>query len=96
MPTVTYLSLGRAGLSTEIPMSECVITTRGKPPEEIDFRTETTEADLENLLSAYAQSTRGYPSRRAMEKVRFEGDYDHLARFGEWDETQAPVKIDLP
>jgi hypothetical protein len=23
-----------------------------------------------------------------MEEMKFEGDYDHLARFGEWDETQ--------
>ena len=24
-----------------------------------------------------------------MDGLRYSGDYDHLARFGEWDESQA-------
>jgi double-strand break repair protein AddB len=35
----------------------------------------------------------GFVSRRAMQGLSFDGDYDHLARFGEWDETAAPVLI---
>ncbi len=30
----------------------------------------------------------GFPSRRSVKSTRFDGDYDHLARLGEWDETQ--------
>ncbi len=91
----SYISLSRAGKHTDIPMSVFVITGRGAPPEEIDFSTQTTEEHLKSLLMAYAQSSRGYVSRRAMEKVRFEGDFDHLARFGEWDETQEPLRVEL-
>ena len=51
--------------------------------------------ELTNLLTKYASPETGYISRRAMEKERFEGDYDHLARFGEWDasETTKPRPV---
>ena len=91
-----YLSLGRAGAETRIEMGPHVITKNGKPVETVDFSTSTTERELIELLTAYAQQNRGYPSRRAMEKMTFEGDYDHLARFGEWDETQDADVIVLP
>jgi ATP-dependent helicase/nuclease subunit B len=45
------------------------------------------------LLGEYANPLRGYTSRRAMAKVRFAGDYDHLARFGEWDASDEPVGV---
>ncbi len=35
----------------------------------------------------------GFPSRRAVKTTRFDGDYDQLARYGEWDDTQDPVAI---
>jgi RecB family exonuclease len=35
----------------------------------------------------------GFPSRRAVKTTRFAGDFDQLARYGEWDETQAPELI---
>lgn len=43
------------------------------------------------LLEAFLEPTKGYVSRRAMESVRYDGDYDHLARFGEWDDAAASV-----
>ncbi|MFO7921692.1 MAG: double-strand break repair protein AddB [Nioella sp.] len=46
-----------------------------------------------DLVAHYLDAANGFPSRRAMEQVKFEGDYDHLARFGEWDETQDPVVV---
>ena len=82
----SYLSLGRSGDETRIPFRQDVIT-KG---ETIDFRVETAQGDLTKLLQSYSKATQGYPSRRAMEKVRFEGDFDHLARFGEWDDTHWP------
>jgi RecB family exonuclease len=42
-------------------------------------------AGLETLLTAYTHRSRGYASRRATFKDRFPGDYDHLARYGEWE-----------
>ena len=48
-------------------------------------------ADLRKLLSAYAQEDQGYTARRA--PSRWAGDYDHLARFGEWDDTSEIVTI---
>lgn len=35
----------------------------------------------------------GFPSRRAVRSTRFAGEFDQLARHGEWDETATPVPI---
>ncbi|MEZ5753429.1 MAG: double-strand break repair protein AddB [Paracoccaceae bacterium] len=42
------------------------------------------------LISHYARPGAGYTARRAVQKERFEGDYDHLSRHGEWDTTTPP------
>lgn len=42
---------------------------------------------FEALIAKWMDTAKGYTSRRATEKLTFEGDYDHLARFGEWDIT---------
>jgi len=45
------------------------------------------------LIANFQTYEQGYSSRRAMTDTSFDGDYDHLARFGEWDETQAPKRV---
>lgn len=45
---------------------------------------------LQALIGHYRQEAAGYTARRAVQKERFEGDYDHLSRFGEWDTTAQP------
>jgi RecB family exonuclease len=40
------------------------------------------------LIAAYGRPTQGYTARRAMRSERDVSDYDHLARFGEWDMTK--------
>jgi len=35
----------------------------------------------------------GFPSRRAMQGLTYAGDYDHLARHGEWTDTDPAVPI---
>ncbi len=49
-------------------------------------------ADIEKgfakLISHFQSAAVGYVSRRAMVEVLYDGDFDHLARFGEWDATQ--------
>ena len=86
---VRHIGLNRNLAGNEVPIG-LFTPQRNKDP--IDYSTETIEAELIQLLVHFDQDTTGYMSRRFMERVRFEGDYDHLARFGEWDETQEPVK----
>jgi double-strand break repair protein AddB len=50
---------------------------------------------LETLIAQYRNPAQGYASRRAVFDLRFPGDYDHLARFGEWDSTDTPVPEDI-
>ncbi len=47
-------------------------------------------AQLAELLTSFAQTERGYAARRAVQTQTFEGDYDHLARYGEWDDSADP------
>lgn len=42
-------------------------------------------ADLGRLIARYARRDQGYGARRAVFRQDEGGDYDHLARFGEWD-----------
>ena len=69
-----HLHLGRSPKDSDIALAEA-------------YETVTVSAELTRLLTAYSDESTGYVSRRAMEKVRYDGDYDHLARFGEWDAT---------
>ena len=48
--------------------------------------------ELRALLRAYLRSEQGYTSRRGYQKAGQEGDYDLLARFGEWDAITDPSK----
>ena len=47
------------------------------------------------LMSHYANRETGFTSRRAFQNEKDEGRYDQLARFGEWDATDAPEPEDL-
>jgi ATP-dependent helicase/nuclease subunit B len=51
--------------------------------------------EFKQLIAHYQDIENGYTSRRAMEKMAYAYDFDHLARFGEWDESHAatPVKV---
>lgn len=71
---ITYLGLGATPkiVSTEIT------------PE---LSGQTWES-LHRLIGRYLQRDTGYTSRRAMFETNFAGDYDHLARFGEWEMTE--------
>jgi double-strand break repair protein AddB len=51
--------------------------------------------DLHRLVGQYLSPGQGYAARRAVFKTRFPGDYDHLARFGEWDMTHSPSPEDV-
>lgn len=47
------------------------------------------------LISAYLSEQTGYTARRALLLEKDKGDYDHLARHGEWEVSDAPVREDL-
>ena len=42
-------------------------------------------AELCDLIARWQDPNRGYSSRMAVKRAAFPGDFDHLARFGEWD-----------
>ncbi|MFW8633921.1 double-strand break repair protein AddB [Cribrihabitans pelagius] len=44
--------------------------------------------ELRTLIGAYFEPDQGYTSRRMVHKDDFAGDYDHLARYGEWDRSK--------
>ncbi len=52
-------------------------------------------AEFQDLIAAYLEPDATFPSRRAMESKRDLGEYDQLARFGEWDITDTPQKVKL-
>jgi ATP-dependent helicase/nuclease subunit B len=47
------------------------------------------------LIVSYARRETGYSSRRAVFQVRVPGDYDHLARAGEWEMSDLPEPEDV-
>jgi RecB family exonuclease len=77
---MTYISLGASGGDRDIP----VIDEGARLPDR-------ALEELTRLIRAYGRRGQGYTAQRAALSSRFEGDYDHLARLGEWDLTDAPV-----
>jgi len=47
------------------------------------------------LIAAYLQPGQGFTARRMLHKDTDRGDYDQLARFGEWDRSTTPRPEDL-
>lgn len=73
----------------------------GAKPEEVQAPIDDPGLDevwrqFQRLIGAWSGDGRGYTSRRAVATQRFEGAYDHLARFGEWNETDDPVPEQMP
>ena len=79
--SVSYVGLG----------SNPKIETTDLTPED----TADTWDGLVHLVAEYLSPSKGYASRRAVFGAAFPGDYDHLARFGEWDMTDAPEPGDV-
>ena len=57
-----------------------------------DLLAETREG-LSALLSRYWVENAPFPARLAPETLRYAGDYDHLSRKGEWDDTRPATPI---
>jgi double-strand break repair protein AddB len=74
----------------------------GAKPGEVDVTADPQElaetwTQFERLIASYMDEEKGYTSRRAVYEERWEQDYDLLARWGEWDRTDAahPTKVHL-
>lgn len=52
-------------------------------------------SDLRLLIAAYLKPEQGFTARRMLQKDSDKGEYDHLARFGEWDRAADPAPEDL-
>lgn len=48
-------------------------------------------SEFHALISAYSEADMGYTARRAPRMAEDDGDYDQLARYGEWEMTDSPV-----
>jgi ATP-dependent helicase/nuclease subunit B len=65
-------------------------------PAPLDDETpDETWVRFEGFIAKWMEPTKGYTSRSANEVLSFEGNYDHLARYGEWDETHDAVAQDM-
>lgn len=82
---VSHIRLGRSGNDTLIELTD-----------HPDYAPGTALEELVKLLNAYMRQTQGYVSKRMVERENYSGDYDHLARFGEWDLTQSANTVVLP
>ena len=76
-----FIGLGNPPKTVKAPMESLPLTTVWK--------------ELEALISAYLEPEQGFTSRRRMARDADAGDYDLLARFGEWDATDPPHPEDL-
>ncbi len=75
LPVAEAVFIGMGGTYKEVraPLTK-------EPPEKV-------LAELKVLISSYLEPDQGFSSRRMLHKDTDIGDYDHLARFGEWDRT---------
>ncbi|QDC08018.1 double-strand break repair protein AddB [Oceanicola sp. D3] len=80
---VGYIALGNPGNSREEPLET----------EEGVWRPDAMLQDLAALIRCYEDPAKGYTARRAPQHLRYSSDYDHLSRYGEWDDTTAPETI---
>ena len=76
-----FIGLGGSGKEVAAPLDD-------EPPAQV-------WAELAQLIAAYFAPEQGFSSRRMMQKDTDAGDYDQLARFGEWDRTTKPTPEDL-
>lgn len=80
---VAYIGLGSDAKTTEVP---------------VDIDTlDRIEEEFVSIIAEFGVRSRGYESRRVVfrSSAQFAGDFDHLARFGEWDHSDAAHAEDV-
>lgn len=68
---------------------------RESPAEMEDGQIEQHWQGLIDLIGRWMRRETGYVARRAVFESRRTGDYDHLARFGEWQMSDRPEPEDV-
>ncbi|GAA6209690.1 double-strand break repair protein AddB [Cognatishimia sp. WU-CL00825] len=81
-------------------VADAIYLGLGNTPKDVaapltDIPTAQVWAEFEQLIASYLDIEQGFTSRRALRKDGDHSDYDQLARFGEWDVTDAPVSEEL-
>ena len=76
-----YIQLGREG--------------KTEPRDVTEETANEAWARLDTLLMQYQTGARGFTALRAIERGGNPGDYAHLARFGEWDLSDAARPVDM-
>jgi double-strand break repair protein AddB len=74
----SFIGLGASPTEVAAPLEDL-------PPAEVWVQ-------FQYLVQAYFDPDQGFTARRAMLKESDVSDYDHLARYGEWDTADAAVK----
>ena len=77
----TFIGLGAKPVEVPAPLEE-------ETPTEV-------LAGLHKLVSSYLEPTQGFTARRMVQTEQSVGDYDQLARFGEWDATASARPEDV-
>ncbi len=82
------------------PVADAVFIGLARSPKEVpapldDEPPAQIWAEFGELIAGYLSPTQGFTSRRALYKDGETGEYDQLARFGEWDRTATPTPEDL-
>ncbi len=96
-------AIAEAGGLTDIaptPVSGLVYIGLGSDPKTMSLDLggdliDTTWAGLVNLIQTYRQGKIGYTARARMEMLNDASDYDHLSRFGEWEDSEIATPEDV-
>lgn len=81
-----------------MPVRSAAYIGMGVKPGEVDAPLDEMPparilSELAALIAAYADPATGYVARRAPRTTETRGDYDQLARHGEWDITDPPQRM---
>jgi ATP-dependent helicase/nuclease subunit B len=83
-----------------VPVTDAAFIGLGAKPAIVpaplaDLPPDLVWAEFLQLLTAWSRRDRGYTARIAARRATEAGDYDHLARYGEWDHTTPATPEDV-
>ncbi|MDD9718111.1 double-strand break repair protein AddB [Dinoroseobacter sp. PD6] len=52
--------------------------------------------EFAKIMDDFLSGERGFTARRMPRDMKYVSDYDHLSRFGEWDQSDTPVSEEMP
>ncbi|WP_273522005.1 double-strand break repair protein AddB [Rhodosalinus sediminis] len=84
-----YIGLGRAPKEVPAPLAEVADPDKGR------VTAAQVWAEFAHLMRRHLDPEQGFTARRAMERMPYDNGYDHLARFGEWEEADPIHPEDL-